>query len=215
MRWLIGVGVGSMVLFLFLPAWEGAFRKAKKVRSRGQTEAVSNARQIGLALYEFQLEYGKYPDISTAAEVRRKTGSRLSLGDSTSNDLLAQLIAGNFTQSEGMFYARTKSSKKPDSIWNSDATILEHGECSYAYIMGVDPRGDPKTPIVFGPVIPGTKSFDCKSNEGKVVVLFNDNTVNSLPITPAGKVVLGRSLDFLDPRQPYWNGKAPDVKWPK
>ncbi len=22
-------------------------------------------------------------------------------------------------------------------------------------------------------------------------------------------------LDLLDPRQPFWYGKAPDVKWPK
>ena len=30
-----------------------------------QTEAVSNARQIGLALYEFEYEYGAYPNAVT------------------------------------------------------------------------------------------------------------------------------------------------------
>ncbi|MES2921685.1 MAG: hypothetical protein V4819_09065 [Verrucomicrobiota bacterium] len=178
------------------------------------TEATSNARQFGLALFEFQDEYGKYPDLSTAAEVRRKTGSALSLSDETANDLFAQLLAGRFTQTEKIFYTKAKFSKRPDDIWSSDATVLAHGECAFAYIMGVDPKGDPETPLAFGPVIPGTKTFDGKANEGKIVVLRIDNSVTSIPIHSSGKVLF-RGLDFLDPRQPFWNGKAPDVKWPK
>jgi hypothetical protein len=213
MRWLICVGVGSMVLLALLPALGSSKSRHGKCWP-GQTEVVSNARQIGLALYEFGNEYGKYPDSSTAAEVRRKTGSSLSLPDKTSNDLFAQLMAGQFTQTEKIFYTKAKSSVKPDGVWSSDATVLAHGECAFAYIMGVDPKGDPQTPLAFGPVIPGTKSFDRKSNEGKVVVLRIDNSVTSLPINSAGKIIY-TDLELLDPRQSFWHGKAPDVKWPK
>jgi hypothetical protein len=41
-------------------------------RDKGQMEAVSNARQIGLALYEFETEYGRYPDGTTAAKILHK-----------------------------------------------------------------------------------------------------------------------------------------------
>ena len=61
------------------------------VRSRkksNQVEAVNNARQIGLALFEFEAEYGKFPDATTIATVRRKTDTSLSLGARTSNDYL-------------------------------------------------------------------------------------------------------------------------------
>ena len=211
MRWLIWVGVGSMVLLLLLPA----LMRSKSTSGGDQTEVASNARQIGFALFEFKNDYGEYPNRDTAAEVRRKTGSTLSLTDKTSNDLFAQLMAGQFTQTEKIFYANAKSSIKPDDNWNSDAKALAHGECAFAYIMGVDSNGDPETPIAFGPVIPGTKTFDRKANEGKVVVLTIGNTVPSFPINSAGKVIMGRSLDFLDPRQPFWHGKTPDVKWPK
>lgn len=78
----------------------------------------------------------------------------------------------------------------------------------------LDPDGAPDTPIVFGPVIPGTRNFDKKANGGTIVVLRNDNSVSGIPIDPAGKLTL-LGLDFLDPRQPYWHGKAPDVRWPK
>jgi hypothetical protein len=36
-----------------------------------------------------------------------------------------------------------------------------------------------------------------------------------LPINSSGKIILTNGLDLLDPRQPFWDGKAPDVKWPK
>ncbi|MEO7098588.1 MAG: hypothetical protein ABI162_04445, partial [Luteolibacter sp.] len=179
-----------------------------------QTESVNNARQIGLALFEFDTEYGKFPEASTAAEVKHRTGSALTLGGNSSNDLFAQLFAAGICQSEAMFYAKAKLIKKPDGIWTSDARVLAHAECGFAYIAGLDSKGNPSTPIVFGPVIPGTRTLDASSNDGKVVVLKMDNSVSSFPINSAGKVIIG-GLDFLDPRQPYWNGKAPDVRWPK
>ena len=213
MWWVIWVGLGSMILLLLSPLGERAYRESKR-GGGDMTEAINNARQIGWALYEFKSEYGKYPDTTTAEELRQTTGSMLSLPAKTSNDLFVQLMAAGIATTERMFYAKTKSTTKPDDVWSSDATILAHGECAFAYIMGVDPNGSPSTPLAFGPVIPGTKTFDLKANFGKVAVLRMDNSVTSVPITPAGKIIIN-GLDLLDPRQPFWNGKPPDVKWPK
>ena len=130
--WMSGIGLGSIMILLLLPLF--------LPRQRGPhdlSEAVSNARQVGLALYEFETEYGKFPDSSTVTAVRRNTGSTLTLPDHTSNDPFAQLI-----------------------------------------------------------------------------VLRIDNSVSNYPINSSGKIIVN-GLDFLDPRQPYWSGKAPDVKWPK
>ena len=209
MRWLIDIGVFSIFVLLLLPVLN---RQRKD--GEGVTETVNNARQIGIALFEFDTEYGKFPEASTVAEVKRRSGSTLILGGNSSNDLFAQLFAAGICQTEAMFHAKSKSIKKPDGIWTSDATILAHAECGFAYIAGLDSKGNPSTPIVFGPVIPGTRTLDASSNEGKVVILKMDNSVSSFPINSAGKVIIG-GLDFLDPRQPYWQGKAPDVRWPK
>lgn len=183
-------------------------------KSCSRTEPVSNAKQIGLALFTFDQDYGKYPDTTTVVAVRRETGSTLILPDRTSNDLFAQLLATGILGTEKIFYLRAKSMRKPDNVFDTDATILAHGECAFAYIAGLSSRDDPNTPVFFGPVIPGTTTLDRKSRDGKAVVLSVDNAVSSYPINPAGKIIVN-GRDLLDPRQPFWHGKAPDVKWPK
>jgi hypothetical protein len=210
MWWLIGIGVSSvLILLLILPFFLPRRRGPHTV-----SEAVSNARQIGFPLFEFETEYGKFPDRSTIAAVRGNTGSALTLTDRTSNDLFAQLLVAEMAVGERLFYARAKSMRRPDDVFHTDATILEHGECAFAYISGLSSTRDPSTPILFGPVIPGTTTLDRESCDGKAVVLRLDNSVTTLPINRAGKI-LDHGLDLLDPRQPYWHGKAPDVKWPK
>ncbi|MEO5914020.1 MAG: hypothetical protein ABIS50_07280 [Luteolibacter sp.] len=210
MKWLIQIGVGSMVLLLLL----FVLQKMGRMRDHGEREIYNNARQVGMALFEFETEYGHFPESSTVAEVKRKGGSLLTLGGHSSNDLFAQLFAAGIAQSESMFYAKSKASKKPDAIWNSDATVLAHGECGFAYIYGLASTGDPDTPLIFGPVIPGTTTLDRKSNDGKAAVLRMDNSVTRLPIDSSGKIIY-KGMDLLDPRQPFWHGKAPDVRWPK
>jgi hypothetical protein len=214
MGWLleVAVGVGLMVMLWVLLTPPMVIRSQPR---RPITEAVFHARQIGMALYKFQNEYGEYPSSSTAVHVRlNPTGITLGLKGNTSNDFFAQLLPTYFAQSEQMFYAKSEFSRKPDELWTSDATVLAHGECGFAYIAGVDPEGDPETPIAFGPAIPGTTTLDRKSCEGKAVIVRIDNSTITLPINSAGRII-HNGLDLLDPRQPYWNGKAPDVKWPK
>ncbi len=187
------------------------------IRSRkksDQTEAVSNARQMGLALFEFQNEYGAYPNADTVAAVRNATGTTLSLGTKTSNDFFRQLIGGNFTQSEKMFYApKIPGVRKPDEdIIGVEA--VKKGECGFAYLLGAKVTDNPKRPLAAAPMIPGTDRFDPKAYEGKAVVLGMDNSVTSFNIDKDGHIQIEGKL-FMDPSNPIWDGHPPLIVWPE
>lgn len=188
-------------------------------RNPDQTEAVSNARQIGLALFEFDSKYGKYPDATTISDVSKDAStdlnlSRLRLGTKSSNDYFRQLLAGGFTQSEKMFYAKIHGAKKPDDNIKG-AEALKKGECGFAYLAGLSSEGNPSRPLIVTPLIPGTDRFDPKRFDGKAVILRMDNSVISVNINSSGHVMLdGKNL--LDPTNPVWGkGDKFVIVWPE
>jgi hypothetical protein len=63
-------------------------------------------------------------------------------------------------------------------------------------------------------VVPGTWKFDPKPLKGKAVVFFTDSSATALPIDKNGDVILN-GMNLFDPRQPFWGGKLPDIKWPE
>jgi hypothetical protein len=178
-----------------------------------QTEAISNARQIGLALFEFETDYGAFPDATTIAPVEKANGTAISLTGTSSNALFRQIFAANITQSEQMFYAKTKDSKKPDGDIRP-GNILEPRSCGFSYITGLSTKDDPNTPIALTPLIPGTTRFDPKPLVGKAVVLFIDNSVRSYNIAEDGHIY-DKGINLLSPKHPIWKGKAPDIRYPE
>lgn len=212
-RWWRGIWISGTVSILFFLLFVLSapllFRSRKK---SDQTEAVNNARQIGLAMFEFQEEYGKLPDSTTIAAVQSKTGTLLPLGTVTSNDFFGQLLAAGMTQSETMYYAKIDGTRKPDGLING-GHFLEKGECGFTYFLGATKTSDQKRPLVATPMIPGTDRFDPKRFDGKAVILKLDNSVTSLPIDKDGHAILdGRNL--MDPHHPVWEGHAPTIAWP-
>lgn len=179
-----------------------------------QTEEVNNARQIGMALYEFEIEYGKFPDATTIAAVRSKTGSTLPLGTTSSNDFFRQLMAGGIAQSEAMFYTKGQSTRKPDGLMNG-SHALARGECGFSYLMGLSSKGNPSRPIIVAPLIPGTDRFDPKPFQGKAVVLRADNSVNSLPILIKDGHAYANGQNLMNPANPIWEGHPPVIAWPE
>jgi hypothetical protein len=177
------------------------------------TEALSNARQLGLALLEFESDYGAYPNESTKAAVEKDHGTAIDLTGSSSNALFRQLFATEMTGSENSFYAKTKGSKKPDGDI-SPSHLLEPGECGFSYIAGVSITGGAKTPLVLTPLIPGTTKFDHKPFDGRAIVLFTDNSVRSFAIENDGHIY-DKGIDLLSPKHPVWKGKAPDIRYPE
>ena len=208
-KWLWIVGLFSVVVVVLLSP---IFFLGRRHHHYPIMEALTNARQIGLALFEFETSYGKFPDSTTSVDVITNTGSRLPLGTKTSNDFFRQLIAAEIAQSESMFYSKTTGVRKPDNVFYS-THALEKGECGFTYFLGAMVTDNPGRPIVVAPMIPGTDRFDPLPFEGKAVLLKVDNSVTSLPIDKHGHVIIdGRNL--MDPHHPIWDGHAPSIAWP-
>lgn len=183
--------VELLVVIVIIAALAGltapmVIRQRKKA---DQTEAVNNARQIGIALMEFENEYLTFPDDTTATAVKDATDTALVSG-TKSNDRFRQLIRAGIAQSETMFYAKTAYTKKPDGILTTDIQALAAGEVGYGILMdgvkGLSAAGNPSRPIIAAPfklAMDGT--FDSEFYDGKAVVLRLDNSVTSLPIVSA------------------------------
>lgn len=191
--------VELLVVIVIIAALAGltapmVIRQRKKA---DQTEAVSNARQVGLAMFEFENEYAGYPDATTATAVTAATGSTLNISGTTANDYFRQLIAGNFTQNEKMFFAKIANVKKPDEDIVG-AKALAEGEVGFGYLLnntvGFSAAGNPSRPLVVTPLLNNATdgTFDSGPFDGKAIVLKMDNSVTSLNIrTSDNKVLLG------------------------
>lgn len=210
-NWIVVVGLLS-VLCVIAIAMAPLFIRQRKCR--GATEQVSNARQVGLALMEFEAEYGSFPDDSTRQLVQeRNPGNTIPMGTASSNDYFRQLIAAGMSTSEVMFYTKTPGTHKPDNVMTG-SRALEKGECGYAYVFGLSPAANPGTPLVMYPMIRGKLLFDPKIYDGKMVMLRMDNSVTTLPVDKSGHVKIN-GMDLFDPSLEFWGGKVPVVKWPE
>ncbi len=205
--WIIGVLAVMGLVGLAVPF------VLKQRRAAIQTHAVSSLRGMGLALFEFKDEYGKFPAPSTIAAVKTKTGTLLPLGTATSNDYFRQLLASGVATSESVFYAGTEGSIKPDDRVDP-AHALERGECGFAYFMGVLKIHNPSRPLAAAPMIPGTDRFDPKPFDGRAVLLKLDNSVTSLPIDNNGHAIFS-GMNLMDPANLIWEGKPPVIAWPE
>jgi len=182
-------------------------------RKTASTQALSNARQIGLALFDFDGDYSRFPDVSTIADVKKATNTSWDLKARTSNDLFKQLIAGGITTSEEIFFIKCFGSRKPDNHCTTDEEALAAGECGFAYIAGASSLCDPRRPLVVAPLIPGTLLFDPEAFDGKAVILYANNSAVLREIEPDGRVLAADGKDMFDPSQAYWKGAPVDVKW--
>jgi hypothetical protein len=209
-RWLIWVGILLAIFGVFVlsaPKMTGSRRKTF------QTEAINNARQIGLALFEFETEYGEGPNEGTRAPVIANKPTDLHLGTKPSNDFFRQLIAAGIVSSETMFFAKIKGAIKPDNLMTA-CEVLKKGECGFSYLSGRTASGNALRPLLVTPLIPGTDRFDPKPFEGKALILKIDNSVTSLPIREDGHVWVS-GMNLLDPHHPIWEGKPPVIAWPE
>lgn len=182
-------------------------------RDSSQTEAVNNARQIGLALFEFETEYGKFPDETTIEKVRKKTKTTTVLGTRSSNDFFRQLLAAGRTRGEQLFYAKIPGARRPDGD-AAGSRALEKGEVGFSYLAGLDSAGNPSRPVLLTPLIPGTDRFDPLPFDGKAIVLKLDNSVQAMTIDEDGCVVVfGKNL--LDTTNPIWGNQRWKLVWPE
>lgn len=178
-----------------------------------QTEAVSNLRQVGLALSEFEHDYGRMPDATTAEVIQKATETELRLGTTTSNDFFRQLLASGVATSESIFYAETAESHKADNNFEGPKA-LEKGECGMSYFVSVPENSDPARPLAATPMIPRTDRFDSKIFDRRACILKADLSVTSHTINKNGHAV-SKGQNLLDPDYAAWGGHAPTIAWPE
>lgn len=183
-------------------------------KNPNRTQAISNAKQISLALFEFESKYGSYPNDSTAELVAKnhpKYGRHLT--GNSSNALFRQLLATGIAQSEEIFYAKTRNSKRPDGNITPEEA-LNKGEVGFAYFSNQTIAGNPSRILLITPIIPGTTQFDPKPFDGRAIILKIDGSVGILKIDSNGHAILGGE-DILSPKHPTWNGKVPTIHYPE
>jgi prepilin-type N-terminal cleavage/methylation domain-containing protein len=191
-----------------------------------QTEATNNARQIGLAMLEFENDYGSYPSAATLEQINESFADSQIKGQAgnDSNGFFKQLFQAGLTQSEAMFYAKAKGTIKPDGDISSDANALEAGEVGFGYILdgvnGLSSAGNPARAVVATPVADGsTTLFDGDPFDRKAVILRIDNSVSSVNIRVGtnadnqGPAIVG-GQDLLSSTNPVWGSGTPTLVAP-
>jgi hypothetical protein len=181
----------------------GAF-KAK------QTAAIMKLRQLGLALFEFETNFGGFPGEETAKGVKEATGKDINLKTDTADDCFRQLLDAEVLSDDKVLTMETPAANKPKP---GEPVAKERKRCAFAYCYGMSAAGNPGRPLAFYPLLDGRTTFDLAPLGGRAVVLFVDNSVLSFPIEKDGRVLI-RGKDMFDPDQPYWGGKKPVIKWP-
>lgn len=167
----------------------------RQQKAAARTEAINNAKQVGLALLEFDQEYGSFPDDDTAELVSDSTGTDLTpLNGSSSNDYFRQLIAFG-VQSEEIFYTKCQYTRKPDNVTNA-GNALEPGEVGFGYVMldqttGQNTSGNPGRPVLVTPLLDASQDweFDPDPYGSKAVILRLDNSAKALQIRDDTKEV--------------------------
>ncbi len=121
----------AIIVALAALATPAILRQRKKM---DMTQAISNSKQVYLVLQDFDQDFGNFPDPNTATqsqELQQFTGN-------FANQLLGQLIAGGYTRSEEIFFAKggnPAGNKKPDDVISPVAQILSQGECGFSYVL--------------------------------------------------------------------------------
>jgi hypothetical protein len=158
-----------------------------------RANSKGNAVQLSLALYEFDSNFGSYPNDETIKEVNEAFPNHgYDLSGTSSNAAFRQLLAAGILKNE---------------------EIIQKGKCNFAYVANQSTSGNSSRPILLSPVIPGTNKFNSK--DGIILVLKIDNSVSSYKIGKAGEIYDNDGLDILSTSHPIWKGKAPDIRYPE
>jgi hypothetical protein len=175
-----------------------------RMRKKGdQVMAMSNGKNMVLALNDFQAEYGSFPDRGTAKLVAASTRTSLDLGGDTANDYFRQLIAAGFARSEEPFWAKTAYSPYPPENHMTGNEALRAGEVGFGYVMNGDQAlGSANLDQIIA-VTPLFKNqtngeFDSSPLAGKAVLVRLDSSVVFRTIRPDGKVEVGNGKTLLN-----------------
>ncbi|MDB6080036.1 MAG: hypothetical protein JWO82_3783 [Akkermansiaceae bacterium] len=210
---LLPVMVAGVVIVGFcLSVWP---QIAKQKKAADQVRAISNLKAIGLALQEFQSEYGRYPDESTAITVKAATKTNLDLSGTSSNRLFRQFLVTGL-KSEKIFYAPQPGHRWGDDRFDDDAHALEPGEVGFGYLTGeADSNAwTPTAILAVAPLVHGTPRFNPEPYRNLAPVLLKDNSVGVRSVGADGLSMRPQDpQNIFDASAPYWGGHAPVIHW--
>jgi len=138
----------------------------KQQKKAASTQAINNAKQIYLLLFEYDQDSGKYPEEGT---------------DSNTNFLA--FYTGGYTDSEEIFYAKTAWNQKPDTDVSS-TTFCATDETGFTYVEGLSTGASTNVALLGAPQLTKNtaSTFDPDPYGGNAVVLKNDGGVRTYRI---------------------------------
>jgi hypothetical protein len=205
--------LGTLIIGVAMIAGLTAPLVIRQRKKADQTEATNNARQIGIALVEFENDYGRFPDASTAPLVANGTNTS-EISGSSSNARFRQLFRAGITLSENSFYAKAVGTHKTDGDITGDKALAP-GECGFGYVENIRTDDNIPRPLAMAPFVKGRADFDPTPFDNKAVILWSDNSVRSLPIDPITREVILDGQNLLDPIHPVWGGVPPSLLLPE
>ena len=169
---IIGILAGFLV-----PAMQGAALTGK------QTQAMSNARQIGLALRMFANDNdGNYP----------LTTNSYGENITTSNDAFRSLIPTYIDNEKVFAVAGSKAGPSADNVIDDVAQILQPGENYWAFIAGLSPTSNSNWPLIVDNT-DGTGYYVTEENQlggmwkgTKAVMINADMSAHIVPLQGTG-----------------------------
>jgi prepilin-type N-terminal cleavage/methylation domain-containing protein len=168
-----------------------------KIKDGARAEAIGNIKQIGLAMFTFDQDYGSYPCDATGIEVKNNNpDSGLNFGNNSSNDFFRQLIVAGCIDTEKSFYAKAPYTRKADNVM-TQGKALGPGEVGFAYVMAtttepLSSSGNSGRPLLAAAVFNGMTNgtFDPDVYAKKAVIFRVDNSATAEPVRPSDKKVL-------------------------
>jgi hypothetical protein len=186
----------------------------EKVRLKSlQTQAMANLQEIGIALFGFQKEYGKFPNEETTVALKEARSIKAPLAAATANDCFFQLVLAHLVADPRVFTFEKPEPPEEHDHGHDCSQHLIVKKCSFAFVSLDDTKGNPMRPLVVAPLLKGKTTFDPKVFGGVALILRADKSVTPLPIGEDGRVMVD-GKDLFDPAQPYWKGKVPPIRWP-
>ncbi|NWK57670.1 type II secretion system protein [Verrucomicrobiaceae bacterium N1E253] len=191
----------------------------KQMKKADMATATHNAKQLHLALFEFDQDYGFFPDSADSAG--------LGASGNTANDVLRQLFLNGNVTSEENFYAKTAFSKQPDGDVGNESNdynnALDNGEVGFLYIDDQSTGGNSSRPLLAAPLMssggaPTAMLFDKDIYGGKMMVLRIDGSVKQYRVdktsNQARTTVNNSQVDIFATQNPVWDDTAPQPLYP-
>ena len=204
--WVKEIAISAILIVIALALLTPCQFKA--IERAAMAEAISNARQVKLALDAFAMDFdGQFPSES----LHQKLGTR----GSSSNALFRQLFVAESTEAEVIFWVKNSSVANEDAP-DDQKPILRNGEVHWAYLHGLKNDGPEEAPIIVDPWKPQTHHFDPKLWENKAIVVRVDGSAKPIRLQPSSSLLLDQeNKNLLSAESSVWNDAAPDLRQPE